>query len=610
MRRTWPLLAILLLSACPKPAAPLLPVPSEHRVVTPEELAQLTLPPTPSSLEVFERLAKQADEGDAAAAWQRAHYLLDLFDSVRFANDEVSRKALAKIAGRPLSAMKGSAATTAIAELILLEIDHVLELDRTHSLAGQARSLIRFDAAPPKEQTQVFQRVEELKRVMAKHGELETAARLRLFGYCRQALQDADGLAGTRRRVALSHCLYPLYASDPEPYFADAASDRPPPPERAELIIDMGALLEHSPATRLDAAVKAQRSWLDGFASAATSRVALDPVQLRLPPATGVSPYDDYPLLGVTKGDVAVEAAALHGPLMRDQRRVVALPYASETPASETLRAAAIAAAAGATTLAVLVSTQQRLSVPKGDYGSSRLQGDQAARVGEIHWSLALIEGLNGDGESDTAEAKATAWDPRRAALRLHLHVSPKQWRLTSPQGDLKVIDTSTTITLPQNLLRKELKTIRQAFPDEDGLVLVPDTGASHGALVAAGLASRADAKGNALFSQLAISTEAPKARSGKGLIQQIQRRAAAEVSVTPQTLESRNPVALRCYLELHNKGRAPRGEIRMELGPDDSIVTSGRGAALVLCAKKAYGGAMIEAKIPSVSVKFSAQAK
>ncbi len=608
MRRTWPLLAILFLGACPKPARPLLPVPSEHRDVTPEELAQLTLPPTPSSLEVFEKLGKQADAGDKAAAWQRAHYLLDLFDSVRFGEDEASRQALAKIAARPITAMNGSAATTAIAELILLEIDHVLELDRTHNLAGQARSLIRFDAAPPRTRAQVFQRVEELKRVVAKHEDLETAARLRLFGYCRRALQDAESAKGARRRVALSHCLYPLYSSDPSPYFADAAGDRPPAPERAELIIDMGVLLQHESWPRLEAAVAAQRTWLEGFSAAAGSKLVLDPVQLRLPPASGVSPYDDYPLLGVTKGEVAAEAAALRGPLLRDNRRVVALPYASEAPASETLRAAAIAAAAGATSVAVLVSMQQRLSVPKGDYGSKRLQGNQVTRTGEMHLSLALIEGFSGG--TNTQEAKATAWDPRRAQLRLHLHVSPKKWRLTSAQGDIKVLDTSTTDRLPQDLLRSELLTIRRAYPDEDGLVLVPDSGASHGALVAAGLASRIDAKGQALFSQLAIANSAPKSRSGKRLIRQIQRRADARVHVTPQALESRNPVALRCYQELHNKGRADTGEIRLELGPDASIQSSGRGASLVACAKKAYGGAMLDAKIPSVSVKFSAQAK
>jgi hypothetical protein len=575
--------------------------------VTPEELDQLILPPSSASLEVFERLGAQADEGDKAAAWQRAHYLLDLFDAVRFGGDELSREALAKIAARPLSAMKGSAATTAIAELILLEIDHVLELDRTHSLASQARTLIRFDAAPPQERTQVFQRVEELKRVVAKRGELETAARLRLFGYCRQALQDADGLAGPRKRVALSHCLYPLYTSDPAPYFADTASNRPPPPVRSELIMDMGKLLDHSEWPRLAAAVATQRVWLESFLLARPQAI-LDPMQLRLPPATNVSPYDDYPLLGVVKGDVATAAATLRGPLLQDQRRVVAVPYASETPATETLRAAAISAAAGATTLAVLVSMQQRFSVPKGDYGSSRLQGNQTTRVGEIHWSLALMEGTG--GASDTQEAKATAWDPRRAALRLHLHVSPKQWRLTSTQGDIKVIDTSTKESLPQDKLRDELKSIRRAFPDEDGLVLVPDAGASHGALVAAALASRVEANGQSLFAQLAISGDAPKSRSGKRLIKQIQRRAKAAVSVTPKTLESRNPVALRCYQELHNKKRAPTGEIRMELGPDAVIKTSGRGDALVSCAKKAYAGAMLDAKIPSVSVKFSAQAK
>jgi hypothetical protein len=321
-----------------------------------------------------------------------------------------------------------------------------------------------------------------------------------------------------------------------------------------------------------------------------------------------VSPYDDYPLLRVEALKATDAKFALRRALQRDQRRVVALPYASETPASTTLAAATLAAEAGATTLAVLVAMQQGLSVPKGDYGSSRMQGTQVTRAGEIHWSLALLARAGKDPPK--AEAKATSWDPRRAALRLHLLVSPKQWRLLSPQGQIQTFSTSTTETHPKDALRMQLALIRRAFPDEDGLVLVPDGDTSHGALVAAANAARVDASGKALFSQLAIAAETPKVRPGKSLAQQIQRRGAAQVSVTPATLASRTPVALRCYQDLHNQRRAPVGEIRLDLTAAGTIESSGKGAALVECARKAFGGPMLDSKIPSVSVHFSAQAK
>lgn len=607
MWRACSLFLLCFLSACPRAAKPLIPTPKQDKPVSAAEIAKLQIPPTEESLEVFRDLEGRADAGDVQAAWQRAHFLLDLFDAARFADDQASRTMLSEIAGRPKSAMQGSAATQAVSELVLLEVDHVLEIERGHTLAQQAQTLIRFDALPPQRRSEVFQRVEELKRVVAKESQLSTAARLRLFGYCRQALSDARALIGSRQRIALSHCLYPLYSSDPSPYFADKASLRPPPPELAEILVDLKGLLTDSAPGRLDAAVATQSAWIEEFKAAVPGFQSHDPVKLRLPPATGVTPYDDYPLLGSTGGSVGEEAGRLRGPLLADARKVLGLAFASEAPAATTIKAAQIAAEAGAQGLAVLVSMQQRLSVPKGDYGSSRLQGDSVTRAGEMHWSLALIDGS--DAAPDGASAKATGWDPRRAALRLHLLVSPKSWRLTSPSGDLATIDTSTKEKHPQKALRAELAALRRAFPDEDGLVLVPDDKTSHGALVAAALAARRDADGQPLFSRLAIAASAPKKRSGKALRRRIQKRAAAVVNVSPKSLEARIPVARRCYLELLDTGAAPKGEIRMERGADGKVKLSKKGA-LAECAEKAFLALMQEQKTASVAVRFSVQGK
>jgi hypothetical protein len=324
--------------------------------------------------------------------------------------------------------------------------------------------------------------------------------------------------------------------------FAKKAGARPPPPELPELIIDLRALLENTSWPRLTSAVKAQQAWVAEFASVNSGQPSVDALSLRLAPADQVTPYDDYPLLAIPKESVANEAGQLRGPLLTDKRGIVAIAYASETPSSATLRAAQVAATAGADALAVLVSMRQSLSVPKGDYGSSRVRGGGVTRVGEMHWSLALIEGHKDAPES--SGAKATSWDPRRATLRLHLEVSPKEWRLTSPNGDLRRIDTSTTKTHPSVELRMQLHAIRRAFPDEDGLILVAAPGSSHGAMIAAAGAARVDSEGRPLFPQLAIAAEAPPRRSGAALGKRITRRAAAQVSVTPATLSERSPMA------------------------------------------------------------------
>ncbi|MBL4636576.1 MAG: hypothetical protein JKY56_22180 [Kofleriaceae bacterium] len=590
--------SLLLLTACGPSAAPKI----AGKVSSPTQalnIEALVIPPhkIESVYTVLDQLQQRGDAGDQQSAWQRAHYLLDLFDAVRFGNDAASRSLLARIAGWPADSMTGPGATQAVAELLLLEFDHMLEQSRQHKLGGQGRILANFDLSPPRKRGEVFQRLLELKRIVASEGPLATNARLRLFGYCKNALLDAASYAGQERRVAISHCLYPLYSANPAPYFAEKAENRPPPPELANLVPVMQELLNESRG-RLVAASTVQRQWMAEFETSSAFRTGIAVDANLLPFATAALPYDDAPLIG--KG--------LRAALQFDGRGTAALVLPAATPASQTLVAAQAAQLAGAHTMAVVVGMKQKLRVPKGDYWSNRLarDGKSVERAGQLLLSLAPLGKKESTAPQTGVRTKAQGWDPTRAALQLHLLISPTSWRLVSPLGELAAIDTSTKSTLPQETLRTLLSQVRRAFPDEDGLILVPEQKSSHAALVTAALAALHDSQGQRLFSSLAIATSGPVVRNGKAFQKRVKRRARAHLQVSPQSAQSRSAAARACYLRLlDKKGKAVVGQVRIERAADGSAKITGKSRKLNECAQAFTTLVEADGGIAAIAIRF-----
>ncbi len=533
------------------------------------------------------------------AAWLRAHYLLDLFDSARFGENPHSRTLLAEIAGWPKPSFSGPGATQSIAELLELEFDHVLELGRNHALGGQAKVLARFDAAPPQHRSEVFQRLLELKQIASKDSPLATNARLRLFAYCKTAIQDAATFAGKGRRVALSHCLYPLYQANPEPYFHKAAQRRPPPPQLSNLWEPMRFLLNQASSTRISPTLQAQKRWLDIAKETQNFSVGITDLA-NLPFVENVIPYDDYPLL--------TPSAPLASALQEDQRGMAALAISAQSPATETLAAAKRAKAAGAIALAIVVGMKQTLSVPKGDYWSEKTQrdGNEVLRAGQIVFSLAPLGAQT--APNSQIRAKANLWDPVRAGLKLHLLISPKQWRLVGPSGNLATIATQTKTADPREQLRTILNTVRQGYPDEDGLILVPSTEATHASLLWAAQAAAVDAQGNRLFSMLALADHGPnKVKAGSAFLKLIRLRSRAKVTVTPNEVAKALPAARQCFLNLLQKKRNTKpGTIRMERNASGELVTTPSRSPLAKCTQSAFAAITEEKSIPAISVQYS----
>ncbi len=613
MRSVHALVLALLVtaSACPNRERGTTTRPEPSDKARADDIALLTIPHSEATAAALTRLGERADAGDVVSAWARAHYLIDLFDDARFRRDDASLELLAASMGA--KSERGSEATTATLSFINAELNRVLRIDRLHELALAARALVEFDIRPPNARTQAFQRIGELKAVVGL-GELSGNARLRLYGYCRNALGDATRAPWPLRIRVLSHCLYPLFASDPAPYFADAPEQRPPPARAQHIVARLADLIADldAPGSRLGLASAFLRAELEAFMRKNSTRLPSppSPTDIGVPIVAHATPYDWTPMLRLGEGN-DLSAPAKHieelaRPVQGDGRGAVALALASQAPLTALAHAVEVAAGAGAVRLELLVGIEQKLAVPPGDYWSGRLDGDRVTRLAVIPVMLAAATPL--PEVLANLNPHVIHWLPERAALGLHLVITSNQWRLLAQSGTLALIRTDAVDDDPRKLLRAALARVRAAFPSERGLILVPEPGVSYGAVLAAAATVANDARGHALLPMLAFSANAPKPR-GKSLARRIDRRWQATVKITPAELAIHRPVIRACYQDLLEKQPRLAATLRLELSDGKVAVVSGpRNPALRRCALAGLETAMVDRKITSAELALAAK--
>jgi hypothetical protein len=574
----------------------------------------LSIPPDAQTTAALGRLASSADRGDAAAAWERAHYLIDVFDDARFRREETSLKALAS--ATRVGPARGGAATERAIRSLFVEVDRVLAIDRLHADAQQARTLLEYDAEPPRERGLVLQRMIELKTIARGGGAMAPNAALRLFGYCMTAARDALRARASERPRIVSHCLFPLWDSDPEPYFAEAPGSRPPAPDprvvgaRLVALLDSTGAPERAAWGRLGLARAAVRqtahAWFRDHADAITPMLP-DLERAGLPSVESARPYDWSPLLDLGDGSklspAATYARRIGAEVLSDGRGTLTVSLVAHAPATALIRAAEAGVAARAHTMELLVISRQRLSVPPGDYWAGRLSGDVVRRHGVLPVFLATMPG------GATLKADSTRpiqWDPAHASLGLHLVIKSSTWALLGPSGELATITLEGGDTDPVDQLRRALSQVRGAFPDEDALVLVPGADATHGALVTAATAASIDGSGAPLFWRLGLAPSAPAVKR-RDLAQRVKRRAAARIEIQPDALAPRAAIARRCYQSLLETNPALSGSVRLELTDAKATVTEAtKNKQLRACAASSVAAAMVQDKIASAVVTFS----
>lgn len=546
------------------------------------------------------------------AAWARVHYLMDLFDDARFRRDSDSLTVLHEALGRTDDQPERGAQTTdwVLAELTR-EVDDIIGGDRMHPHAQSARTLLEFDSRPPSSRVGLLTRMGELKAIAKRDHPLADNARMRLFGYCRNALADIATARYADRHRVLAHCLYPLYASNPEPYFARRADDRPPTPRWQDIRDNLLELIEKVAAggRRLALAGAVGREQV----KAVTADVAHMPVvpgadELGVPAAARATPYDWTPLVLLGNGEDKIRRLAdgriadtehLGKAIAGDGRRTVAIALRAGSPSGAALKAGGAVALLGAETLEFAVSMQQFLKVPRGDYWFERLKGESTQRLGVIPVSLVPLRG------ADAVSSKT--WDVNRANLKLHLHLEPDKWILTAPTGLVSEIGSADKARAMQTL-RGILSWVHAAFPEEDALVLVPEPDTDVAQLVAALEAARHDAQGRELIDQIGLSDKLPAVTSNV-LADRIERRSKAAVEISPSALAVRTSVVRACYQDALDSRPKAKGAFRLELGGDVVRVTSGpKEPALRDCLMAGLAPMMKAQKMASAEVKLSAE--
>ena len=591
----------LSLTACPTPA-PTGPTTS----AVAKDSALLVLPLTESSQkparEALDRLSDRATGGDLAAAWTRLHYLIDLFDDARFRRDPLSLQLLHEAIGSTDDGeRRGAEATDRVLAELLRDADDIMGRDRMHPHAQGARTLLEFDSNPPASRVGLLTRMATLERLAQPDQPLADNARLRLLGYCRLAFQDIPKSRYADRPKVLAHCLYPLYRSDPAPYFARLAEDRPPLPRWQDLRDRWLERIEDVAAggRRLAGAGQAERERLrETVTRNANAMPVLPPLaDLALPRVRRVALYEWTPLLPLGDGSQRAlldDIPGLTRAVAGDGRRLGTVALRADAPATAVLDAAAGLVRAGADRLELAVVTSQKMKVPTGDYWHGRLQDESVDRLGVIPLSLAPYRG--------TANVRSSHWDPGRATLGLHLEVQAGRWVLKAPTGSVTEVATAD-LAAAQKTLRGVLSWLYAAFPDEDAVVVVPVSGATVDSLAHALEAVRHDAEGRELLAHVGLGRTSPTI-AADSLAGRIDRRSKANVEIRPSALAVRTSVVRSCYQDVLDNDATAAGAFRLELTDGRLAITNGpKNPALRACLMTGLASMMKEQSMASAEV-------
>jgi hypothetical protein len=185
---------------------------------------------------------------------------------------------------------------------------------------------------------------------------------------------------------------------------------------------------------------------------------------------------------------------------------------------------------------------------------------------------------------------RGTVYEPGSAPGQITLQVlRGGRVRVTARDGSLEPV--------PLQDLPSTLALLRQAYPGDDALLLIPSPDALHGEVVAvAGLARRRD--GLPLFPILALAPASFAAAAESDLAPVLRLLSAARVGLDGGAPQSWAEPLRSCYLDLLRgftaPGRAPpEGTIVLRAGPGGVRLAEGgtlRRSPLAACALKALG--------------------
>jgi hypothetical protein len=166
-----------------------------------------------------------------------------------------------------------------------------------------------------------------------------------------------------------------------------------------------------------------------------------------------------------------------------------------------------------------------------------------------------------------------------------------------APAGALPSIEVGADAAPSAGALTRDLKMLLDAFPDEAALAIVPDAGVNVGALAAALGAARAQPV------VLGLAATAPRPAGGNEFAVRAARRAAAVVTIRPDTFAERVPAARRCYQDALDHEPKLAGTLDIEAGP--RVVSGPANDSLRRCIVGRLTEKMAQDKTQSVRVEL-----
>jgi hypothetical protein len=536
-------------------------------------VAKLIIPPTAETLGALETLRRGTG---CHAAWRRVRYLLDLFDAVRLLPTDKSIDGpgltlLWKGLALPNEPARGREATRRVMEGLRSQLAQQRLATCAAEHVTTAATLLQADEAPRKTTEEALRVAVVYKRIARSTSPLSPNAQLRLVDWCAKAFQLAVGGDPRQQHGRLNQCLFPLYDTDPAPYFQKDPTARPPDPPWPVL---RGALAR---ATR-----ELQRGRLKGLgtrlarhqarffeAAAALLPAPLNLSSFKLPSSTQGVAWDRTPVVlvssrgylvggrAVLDGDTDGLVQAIAKRLHNDQRRQITLVAAPDCEAERILELGRAARKAGARLMTL--GTTRRVSgpPPQGDVQVAVFGQRPVLRLEGIPIDLTLLSTATPRGYSRDLP-RGVGYDPRTAASGLAIVIERSGARISSKDGRL------APIKLPG--LQAQLKSLKGVYADDRSLVVAPGRGALYAELVSVAAAAR-KADGQPLFPGLALATPSRVNAPEQDLRPALRLFSMARVKLEP-ILDQSWPGRVRaCYLE------TLRGYIEGAKPPEGSVI-------------------------------------
>lgn len=515
--------------------------------------ARNLLPPLPGGTDTLSALTR-------AAPADRAIYLVDLFDGARLLGDDRSRELLWSALGG--EGGRGAEATRQAIDALAGQAEHagldglaaLLDDDREELDGGDALSLATHR-----------------RKVAATADPSAGHALLSLYATCTRALVDAANAPPWRRAEIGDRCLYPLYETDPAPWFAPDPSARPPDPPWTRYLAELRQLLDvlRRRAPRLEDLATRLHAELDRFAEAIDRDGIAPPDLSRLVPLLPegderLPPYDREPWV-IVEGDMAVVGRARFGArdheLVERVERMLTMQRATGAPgrvalfvpgdngadAIETL--CMLARRGGADSVELVLSAPLSLRPPRGDVWAEHAPDRRA---------VVLPLQLRSNAGRD---------HPRELESR-----PPSITLLAAPDGVTAfaadgAVELGRIASAPARIAD-----LRHAFPDEAQIALAIDPAATYRDVVTTALAARQQ------FRRVMLE-DVPRRPPRDEFAARFRRRVAARFEVRGAPAVAARAEMLRgCYLEALERDASIAGTLTLRAGAPPTLADDGPG--------------------------------